>query len=83
MPSSLIQLLDALLGAYSLILLGTALISWFPVNPRNPIVQFMHRITEPVLTPIRQSVPSLGGIDFSIVIVLIIISLLRNALWTF
>jgi len=58
MPSTLIQLLDALLGAYSLILLGKAIVSWFPVNPYNPIVRFLDRLTEPVLTPVRKKRPT-------------------------
>ena len=83
MPSSLIQLLDALLGAYSLILLGKAIVSWFPVNPNNPIVQFLDRLTEPVLVPVRKNVPPIAGMDLSVVLVLVVISILRNMIWSF
>ena len=83
MPSTLIQLLDALLGAYSLILLGKAIVSWFPVNPDNPIVRFLDSLTEPVLVPIRKNVPPVAGMDLSVVLVLVIISLLRNMIWSF
>ena len=78
MPSTLIQLLDALLVAYSLILLGKAIVSWFPVNPYNPIVRLLDRLTEPVLTPVRKKVPPVAGMDLSIVLVLVVISILRN-----
>ena len=83
MPSSLIQLLDAILGAYSLILLGKAIVSWFPVNPRNPIVRFLDRLTEPVLVPVRKNVPPIAGMDLSVVLVLVVISILRNMIWSF
>jgi YggT family protein len=83
MPSSLTQLLDALLGAYSLILLGKAIVSWFPVNPYNPIVRLLDRLTEPVLTPVRKKVPPVAGMDLSIVLVLVVISILRNMIWSF
>ena len=83
MPSSLIQLLDALLGAYSLILLGKAIVSWFPVNPTNPIVRFLDRLTEPVLVPVRKNVPPIAGMDLSVVLVLVVISILRNMIWSF
>ena len=83
MPSSLIQLLDALLGAYSLILLGKAIVSWFPVNPHNPIVGFLDRLTEPVLAPVRKNVPPVAGMDLSVVLVLVVISILRNVIWSF
>ena len=83
MPSTLTQLLDALLGAYSLILLGKAIVSWFPVNPYNPIVRLLDCLTEPVLTPVRSKVPPVAGIDLSIVLVLVVISILRNMIWSF
>ena len=83
MPSTLTQLVDALLGAYSLILLSKAIVSWFPVNPYNPIVRFLDRLTEPVLTPVRKKVPPLAGMDLSVVLVLIVISVLRNMIWSF
>ena len=83
MPSTLIQLLDALLVAYSLILLGKAIVSWFPVNPYNPIVRLLDRLTEPVLTPVRKKVPPVAGMDLSIVLVLVVISILRNMIWSF
>ncbi len=83
MSSTLTQLVDALLGAYSLILLGKAIVSWFPVNPYNPIVRFLDRLTEPVLTPVRKKVPPLAGMDLSVVLVLIVISILRNMIWSF
>jgi YggT family protein len=83
MSSTLIQLLDALLGAYSLILLGKAIVSWFPVNPYNPIVRFLDRLTEPVLAPVRKNVPPVAGMDLSVVLVLVVISILRNMIWSF
>ena len=83
MPSTLIQLLDALIGAYSLVLLGKAIVSWFPVNPYNPIVRFLDRLTEPVLTQVRKNVPPVAGMDLSVVLVLVVISILRNMIWSF
>ena len=83
MPSTLIQLIDALLGAYSLILLGKAIISWLPVNPDNLIVRFLNRLTEPVLAPVRKNVPPVAGMDLSVVLALVVISILRNMIWSF
>jgi len=83
MPSTLIQLLDALLGAYSLVLLGKAIVSWFLINPHNPIVHFLDRLTEPVLDPVRKNVPPVAGMDLSVVLVLVVISILRNMIWSF
>jgi YggT family protein len=56
------------------------------VNPRNQFVgtigNFLFRVTEPVLAPIRRRLPDLGGIDISPIIVLLIIFFLRQFLWT-
>ena len=69
-----------LLDIYSWILIIRVVMSWMNVNPYNPIVRIIYAITEPVLAPIRRALPSLGGLDFSPMIVLIVIILLRSIL---
>lgn len=69
-----------LLDIYSWILIIRVVMSWMNVNPYNPIVRIIYAITEPVLAPIRRALPSLGGLDFSPMIVLIAIILLRSIL---
>jgi YggT family protein len=77
----LLYFIDFLLGLYISILIAQAILSWLivfnVVNTRNPIVatigEFLYRITEPVLRPIRQMMPNLGGIDISPLIVILII----------
>ncbi len=56
----------ALLNLYGLILLVRALSSWVNLDPYHPISQFLYRVTEPVLAPIRQVLPPVGMMDFSI-----------------
>jgi len=73
--------LDYVLGAYKWILLITVLLSWVNPDPYNPIVRFLHAITEPVLRPIRRLLGfSLGPIDISPIIVFIIIMFIQNFL---
>jgi len=48
-----------------------ALISWVNPDPWNPIVQFLHRATEPVLQPIRRLIPMSFGLDISPVIAIL------------
>jgi YggT family protein len=72
-------ILAMLLNLYSFIILGRVLLSWFPdVDRSNPIVQFLHDTTEPVLQPVRQAMPQMGGFDFSPIVVLIGISVLSR-----
>ena len=71
----LISLVMNLLHIYSFIIIAAALITWVQPNPYNPIVQFLRRVTEPVLRPVRGLVPpeKLGGLDISPLIVLVVI----------
>jgi YggT family protein len=70
------RLVDWVLWAYMWILIIRALISWVNPDPWNPIVQFLVRVTEPVLDPIRRRLP-MTGIDFSPMIAILLIFFLQ------
>jgi YggT family protein len=66
------------LTIYMWIIIIRALISWVSPNPYNPIVQFLYRVTEPLLWRVRRLIPMGGiGIDFSPVIVILAIYFLK------
>ena len=77
----LLTFISYLLTLYVYILIAAAVMSWLiafnVVNPRNQFVamvgEFLYRITEPVLRPIRRLLPNMGGIDISPLIVIVII----------
>jgi YggT family protein len=77
----LFTFISFLLTLYIYVLVAAAVMSWLVafnvVNPRNQFVsmvgEFLYRITEPVLRPIRNRLPNLGGIDISPIIVIVII----------
>ncbi len=71
--------LDSLLWLYQWIIIARALISWVNPDPWNPIVQFLERATEPVLTPIRRLVGWRAGIDLSPLIAIFAIVFLQYA----
>ena len=63
------------------IIIIRALLSWVNPDPYNPVVQFLNSITEPVLYRVRQLVPMSGmGIDFSPIIVILLIIFLQSFL---
>jgi YggT family protein len=62
------------------VIIARALISWVNPDPWNPIVQFLQRVTEPVLYPIRRRVGFAMGIDLSPIIALLVIIFLQVAL---
>jgi YggT family protein len=55
-----------------------ALLSWFPIDPRNPLVTFLYDITEPILEPLRRVIPRLGMIDISPFVAIILIQLIAR-----
>jgi YggT family protein len=82
--STFLRVISDLLGLYSVILFVRAILSWFPqIDPYNPIIRFIHRITEPILAPIRAILPPLGGLDLSTFALILLIYFLRQALLSF
>ena len=72
---------DLVLLLYMWIVIARAVLSWVSPDPLNPIVRFIHNITEPILYRIRATLPvSLGGIDFSPILVLLGVIFLRTFL---
>ncbi len=76
----LINLINLLFFVYNLAILARVLISWVRVDPYNPLVQFLYRITEPVLAPIRRVLPTAGGLDFSPIVAFFGLELVRRLL---
>ena len=83
---SILYVILLVLDLYIWLLIAAAVLSWLVafnvVNSRNQFVamlgDFIYRVTEPVLRPIRNMLPSLGGIDVSPVVVILIIILIND-----
>jgi YggT family protein len=72
-----------LLSLFSLAIFARAILSFFPMRPGSPIApvaQFLYRITEPVLAPVRRALPSMGGLDLSPLVVILGIQILIGIL---
>ena len=77
--TAIAKVLDVVLVIYMWIVIARAILSWVSPDPYNPIVRFIHNITEPVLYQIRKRLPvNFGGIDFSPIIVLLAVIFLRQ-----
>ena len=73
------KVLDIALTIFMWIVIARAILSWVSPDPYNPIVRFIHNITEPVLHQIRKRLPlNFGGIDFSPILVLLAVIFLRQ-----
>ena len=88
MVLALLQILDFLLKIVGWVIIGQVILSWlFAFNVLNAgsaglraFVEALDRITEPLYRPIRKLLPDFGGIDFSPLVVLLLIQILRMLL---
>lgn len=76
MPLLLIRLIDL----YSLIVIVAVIASWIGAPNHHPIVQALRTVTEPALSPIRRVLPATAGLDFSPMVLLIGLQVLKRAL---
>ena len=75
---ALATVIDIALVSFMFITIARAVLSWVSPDPYNPIVRFIHNVTEPVLYRIRRKLPLMyGGMDFSPIAVILIIIFLR------
>ncbi|MEW5894225.1 MAG: YggT family protein [Candidatus Omnitrophota bacterium] len=77
---ALAQILSAIFTIFWWLLLIRVLISWVNPDPFNVFVQFLYRITEPVLVPIRRFLPMMGPVDLSPLVAFFLIIFLRTFL---
>lgn len=77
------KVLSMILTIYTYIIIGAVIISWVNPDPHNPIVRFLRQVTEPVFYQVRRFLPAFMfrlGIDFTPLIVLILIVVLEQLL---
>ena len=74
------MILTNIIDLYSLIVFIAVILSWVQLPYDNPVVQFVNRLTEPLLQPIRRALPSMGGLDFSPMILLVGLQILKGLL---
>ena len=67
-----------LIDLYSLVVLASVVVSWIGMHPRHPLVVFLHGLTDPVLAPIRAILPPMAGLDFSPMVLLFLLQMLRG-----
>ena len=77
---TIIDVLLLLIDIYQIILLLRVLLSWFRVDPYNPVARILYTLTDPLLDPIRQFLPSTGMLDFSPLIAFLLLFALRNVI---
>lgn len=69
-----------LVNVYFFALLATIILSWVAPGSNHPAVYLLYQITEPVMAPFRKVLPAMGGMDFSPILVFILINIVQIAL---
>jgi len=77
---ALFDTIQAFLNLVIILIIINAALSWFRLDPRNPIIQLLDRFTSIILNPIRRRMPALSGLDISPVIAIILIQLIQFGL---
>ena len=77
---SILGIVGLLVNIYFFALLAMIILSWVAAGSGNPAIALLHQITEPVMAPFRKILPAMGGLDFSPILVFILINVLQIAL---
>ena len=64
-------LVETLFGLYILIVMLRLMLQWVRADFYNPLSQFIVKATQPVLAPMRRTLPAIGGIDLACVVLLV------------
>jgi YggT family protein len=70
-----------LIDLYSLVVLVAVILSWIRLDRRNPLAAIVYSLTEPILRPIRQVLPPMGGLDLSAMVLLLGLQVLKGLLF--
>lgn len=78
----LIPIVNALFFVFYALMFANIIFSWIRPDPYHPtwgpIIRFVYSVTEPLLQPVRRFLPSMGGLDFSPLIVFLVARLLQG-----
>lgn len=77
---SVLGVVGLLVNIYFFALLAMIILSWVAAGSNNPAIYLLYQITEPVMVPFRKLLPSMGGMDFSPILVFILINVIQIAL---
>lgn len=82
--SLLLTTVNVLFQLASLAILARVILSWLPmagvrIDPYHPLIRFLYQITDPILDPIRRFT-TFGTIDFSPIVALILLDVIRRVL---
>ncbi|MBA3644630.1 MAG: YggT family protein [Gemmatimonadaceae bacterium] len=80
-PAGILRLaITAVFSVLRIAIIVSVIASWLPISPFSRWIRWSHRLSEPLLRPVRQFVPTLGGFDFSPIITYFVLGLIESAI---
>ena len=80
-PLTPVGIIASVISVYEVVVLIAAILSWFRPNPRHPFVRMIRNLTEPVFQGVARALPVRhGGFDFSPIVVLLVLELIRRVI---
>ena len=77
---SALGVIGLLVNIYFFALLAMIILSWIAPGSGHPAVHLLYQVTEPVMAPLRKMLPPMGGLDFSPILMFILINVVQIAL---
>jgi YggT family protein len=74
------QTINILADVLIFLIFARVILSWFIHSDQGFLMHFLHEVTEPIMAPVRKVLPNFQGLDFSPIVVFIIIDIARNML---
>lgn len=76
--TELAALVDVLFTLYTFVLIARVFMSWARISPYHPVGEWIYRLTEPLLAPIRNMMPQTGMYDWSPMIAMFVLIILQR-----
>ncbi|RAP33096.1 hypothetical protein DID75_03235 [Candidatus Marinamargulisbacteria bacterium SCGC AG-410-N11] len=78
----IIEILDLFFQAIYLVLIVRIALSWIPHDKQHPIIEWIYKVTTPILKPFQQMIPPIGGMDVSPIVAFFAIGFLKRILFS-
>lgn len=77
-PTAIVQVVNIVFEVLIWLVIIRCILSFIRHNPYQPLIRFVYDVTEPIMAPFRKLIPATGGLDFSPIVVLLVLSLVQS-----
>ena len=81
MTAVVIQTIDLIFTFFYLAIMARIILSWFRIDPYHPVSMFLFRVTEPILGFFRGIIPSVGMLDLSPIVAIVVLGMVQQMLY--